>query len=110
MQVVTRFVRSKYGEDLLCEDVIASTEAFTAVFDGATDVRGLRIDGVSGGRLAATMAAEALHDLAVDADVHDAVGHLSARLADRNFLNEPRPLRPGQDHQHRDADLLPPPP
>ena len=97
MQVVTRFVRSKYSRDELCEDVIATTDAFTAVFDGATDVSGLRVDGVTGGRLAALTAAEALDDLAPDADVQRAVEHLSGHLADRNFLDEPRPLPVGRD-------------
>ena len=97
VQVVTRFVRSKYGQGELCEDVIATTDGFTAVFDGSTDVSGLRIDGVTGGRLAALTAAEALDDLAPDADVDRAVEHLSARLADRNFLDEPRPLPVGRD-------------
>lgn len=97
MKVLTTFVRSKYGRDDQCEDVIATTDAFTAVFDGATDVSGLLIDGVSGGRLAAVTAAEALDDLAADADVHAAVSHLSARLAERNFLNESQPLSVGRD-------------
>jgi hypothetical protein len=97
VQVVARFVRSKYGDDRRSEDVIATTEAFTAVFDGATDVNGIRIDGVTGGRLAAMTAAAALDDLPTDADVHEAVGHLSDRLADRNFLDEPRPLPVGKD-------------
>lgn len=96
VRVVTRFVRSKYGQDELCEDVVAATESFTAVFDGSTDVSGLRIDGVTGGRLAALTAAEALDDLAPDADVHRAVGHLSDRVADRNFLDEARPLQVGR--------------
>lgn len=97
MEVVQTFVRSKYGRDELCEDVIATTDAFTAVFDGATDVSGRRFDGAAGGRLAAMAAAEALHDLAADADVHAAVRHLTARLAEHNYLDEPLPLEPGHD-------------
>lgn len=97
VQILTRFVRSKYSRDELCEDVVAATDAFAAVFDGSTDVSGRRFDGVTGGRLAALTAADALFDLAPDAEVHQAVEHLSARLADRNFLDEPRPLPTGRD-------------
>ena len=85
--------------------------AFTAVFDGATDGKGLRYDGVTGGCLVAMTAAEALDDLAAEADVHEALAHLSDRLDDGNFLGEPRPL-PGRwgSVQHRDAGHLSPPP
>lgn len=97
MEVLETFVRSKTGDHQHCEDVIAVTDHFVAVFDGASDVDRRTYDGVSGGRLAAETAARAVSGLPADADMDQAVRQLSEALAARNALGEDLPLQPGVD-------------
>ncbi|MBM1221368.1 hypothetical protein JQU17_10745 [Ponticoccus sp. SC2-23] len=62
--------------------------AVYGVFDGATDARGTRVDGIGAGRLAAETVARAMARLAAEPDVRSwpaerIVEHLSQALADR---------------------------
>lgn len=95
MRVLETFVRSKSGDPNSCEDVVAITPDFVAVFDGASDVTGRRYDGVPGGRLAAQIAARALADVPGHAAADDLIDHLTEALATRSLLQEVRPLQPG---------------
>lgn len=97
MRVVSTFLRSKVADRSACEDVIATVDGFSAVFDGATDVRDRRFGGVSGGRLAAQTAANALADLDPAADMDQALAHLSRAMTAVNFLGEEIPFSPGVD-------------
>jgi hypothetical protein len=89
VQVVTTFVRSKYGDDRRCEDVIATTEAFTAVLEQtvALDVDERGIEPVND---AGTPSGDRLVEPSARVDVPSEVelrGALQVRHDDHNVLD-----------------------
>ena len=77
-----------------CEDGLVCTNAFAAVIDGATDKTGRRFNGLTSGRYAMQVVAEALTTLAPSTDHTNAVVALTQALADslpRELAAEDRP-------------------
>lgn len=81
MRVIESFVESKTGDMSACEDWIFESDAFVAVFDGATDKTDARWDGVPGGRFAVETLADALGALEEDVSGLECVAVLTERLS-----------------------------
>lgn len=83
MKVVERQLVPKRGSLDACEDGIVVTDHFAAVIDGATDKTGALFDGVTGGRYAMLVCADAIKTLDPDADVFTAVEWMTDQLSKR---------------------------
>lgn len=95
MHILERFVAAKTGDPLECEDVIAVTPHFAAIFDGASGSGGQACRG--GGRIAAQTAAAALRNLPAESEGRFAIDYISERLALLNSRNQKRLLPAGCD-------------
>jgi hypothetical protein len=80
LKVVEAAVVGKAVDPALCEDALIESAGFVGIVDGATDVTGHRYDGMTGGRLAAVVVADAAAALPVDVDVTAAIDALNAAL------------------------------
>ena len=49
MRVVEAFTDSRTGDPATNEDIVVATDAYLAIFDGATDKSGCRYEGLRGG-------------------------------------------------------------
>lgn len=86
MRILEQFVRGKHPDQRRCEDLVVVTDQRVAVIDGATDKSARRFttsgEDTSGGRFAALVLADALHDIEPGTAPDTAVGELNRRLAD----------------------------
>src|SRR5438552_6984417 len=73
---------SKTGDDEECEDAIYIGPSFVAVIDGATSKTERRLDGRTGGRIAAVTLREAFARISPDATAREAVDILTAAIKD----------------------------
>jgi|SRR5215217_761948 len=83
MRVIESFIAGKTGNEEECEDGIFVSDDFVAVVDGATDVSGLRYEGLTGGRLAMLSCLTALENLDRAVDAVGAAENLTTALAGR---------------------------
>ncbi|MFF9025163.1 hypothetical protein [Streptomyces eurythermus] len=83
MDVIEQRVTSKAGLQGPCEDGIVVTPHHAAVIDGATDKSCMHFEGVSGGQFAMQACAQAIANLAPDADASTAVQRLTETLRSR---------------------------
>lgn len=77
MQIIEQFSHSKYGAPARNEDAIVITNDFAAVIDGATDVSGITVNGMTPGRYASQTIAQALTEMPANIDGYDAFKFLS---------------------------------
>lgn len=83
IRVVESKRAAKRGDLVHCEDSMAATDDYAAVFDGATSNGGPVWGGATAGRLAARVLAEAVLTLDPDAEPDGALRHLEAALRTR---------------------------
>lgn len=81
MRVIEQSVIGKCGDSAVCEDVIALTDTFVVLVDGATDKTGWRHNGVAGGRFAVDALKDAIKGVKEDIDAMGFVAHLSRTLS-----------------------------
>jgi hypothetical protein len=81
VRVIEQFLAAKTGDPEDCEDGIVVTDGIAAVIDGATDKTGRRFVGMTGGRYAMIVCADAIRTLDPAADMATAVSHLSTALS-----------------------------
>lgn len=81
MDIIESFIRGKRADQSLCEDAIAVTDGFIAVFDGVTAKQKLP-DGRPGGLIAAKAAAAALSCASPDADAPHALSEIDRAVSD----------------------------
>ncbi len=95
MQILEKQSTGKYGSDKRNEDAVVVTADFAAVIDGATDISGALIDGVTPGRFAAQAVAAAFEKLDKHADATATVAFFTAALAKaRQAHHVPQTVRP----------------
>lgn len=100
MQIIEHFTQSKYAQAKYAraeknEDAIVITDDFVAVIDGATDLSGLEIDGMTPGRYAAQTVAAAIETLPRDIDGYGAFDSLSLALkTDKESRSLPEGFNP----------------
>lgn len=105
VRIIEQFAEGKSGAPEDCEDIIAVTEDFAGVFDGAGDVDHRRVGGVPAGRLAALTAADTLQHLDADVDARAAIDTISHRLA-KLLHDSTELLAPGVDRPRTCALIL----
>lgn len=81
IRVIESSVVGKHHDPALCEDMIFGGTDFVAVVDGATDKSGAKYDGVSGGRLAASVIVEELSRLPAEIDARAATDRITHALS-----------------------------
>lgn len=95
MNILEKQSTGKYGADSRNEDAIVVTPDFAAVIDGATDISGALIDGMTPGRFAAQTVAAAFEKLDRNADAAATLSFFTAVLAAaRQAHNLPKTVRP----------------
>ena len=82
VKIIESLCASKSGCQSDCEDVLVRTPNFVAVVDGATDKTGMRLDGKTGGRLAAELIGKVLEDNddMAELDGNAVVAHIQSAL------------------------------
>lgn len=79
-RVIESSVIGKKHDQNLCEDAVVVTSDFAAVIDGVTDKTGYDYAGVTGGRFAALILADAIRGLPRDVDGRTAINLLTDAL------------------------------
>lgn len=80
MIIAEQYMVAKSGNLETCEDQCVVTEHYACVIDGATDVTGLRFNGMTSGRFIAVGIAEAIPQLPPDADFNQIIAFINQHL------------------------------
>ena len=98
MHIIEQHIKSKSGQDEICEDGIAANEHFIAVIDGVTNKSTFSFESKSPGRIAMELIREAVLGLAPDSSAADAVAEINRHIrrwyTEHGFLETMR-LRSG---------------
>ena len=95
MKILENFSQSKYGQADKNEDALVITDDFAAVIDGATDLSGLTVDGMTPGRYASQTVATGIKALPPEFTALEAINFLSDHLAkDKRKRTLPKGFRP----------------
>jgi hypothetical protein len=80
MKIIEKFLLSKYGDNVLCEDIIFESQTIVAVVDGATSKSQKLWNGLSGGLFAAKTLFNGLYEMKKDLNAIDTVHYLNNYL------------------------------